>query len=206
MNKGFTLILLSFLLYACGGEAPQLSSNASTFDATGFKMEPIPGTNAQWALKVDADGNRLEEGAVVNGQKEGTWTTYHSEKKYPSKIANFVNGKYNGPYWEMNDRGQLTLKAAYRNNKLHGPWASYGFSRLEVETEYKNGELHGVYKEYNKSNGKLQKEINYRDGKQHGLYRFYNEQGEITVEYEYNNGEKVSGGIVQPGQSGTGAE
>jgi antitoxin component YwqK of YwqJK toxin-antitoxin module len=198
MDKGLILLLLGFLCYACGEQASQASTAAMAFDTTGFTMESIPGSNAQWAKKVDADGKLLEEGAVVNGQKEGTWTLYHPGTGYPSKIISFIDGKYNGPYWEMNERGQLNLRAAYRNNKLHGPWASYGFSRLEVEAEYKNGELHGLYREYNKSNGKLQKEANYKDGKQHGVYRFYNDKGEVTVEYEYDNGEKVSGGIVKP--------
>ncbi len=40
-------------------------------------------------------------------------------------------------------------------------------------------------------------EAEYVDGFQHGMYRFYGEDGDVQLEYEYKNGEKVTGGIVQ---------
>ena len=46
--------------------------------------------------------------------------------------------------------------------------------------------------------GRLQKEINYKMGVQDGYFRYYNESGQINMEYLYKDGEKISGGIVDP--------
>ena len=94
----------------------------------------------------------------------------------------------------------MSLRATYQNNKLHGFWGKYSFGRPEMEAFYKDGQLNGPYYEYDTHDGKLQKEINYKNGKQDGKYRFYNEEGKVTVEYDYRDGEKVGGGIVGEGQ------
>ena len=59
------------------------------------------------------------------------------------------------------------------------------------------GKIDGLYREYHTSNGKLQKEIAYKDGVQHGMFRQYNDEEKLIMEYEYNEGEKVSGGVVE---------
>ena len=71
---------------------------------------------------------------------------------------------------------------------------------VEEEATYKDGELHGMYRVYYKRDGKLQSEAEYKNGVQDGVYRFFNEEGAITLEYQFKNGEKVSGGIVNPDQ------
>jgi len=196
------LFLLAGLicLLGCNEPAPPATSSAAGFDTNGYELEAIPGNSSKMALKLDGDGNKQEEGILNNGFKEGTWVEYHTGGEFPSKITSFVDGKYNGLYMEFNERGQLSLRATYRNNQLHGSWGKYSFGRPEVKATYKDGNLNGTYIEYDKKTGKIQKEVNYKDGKQHGMYRFYNEKGEITVEYEYKNGEKVSGGITTAGQ------
>ena len=134
---------------------------------------------------------------MLNGKKVGAWLTYHPGGEYPAKLITYVNGNYHGPYYEYNDRGQITLKAHYRNNKLDGDWASYSFGRPKKKAQYNDGQLDGQYLEYDLRSGKLQKEINYKDGKQHGMFRFYDPEGNIMMEYEYKDGEKVDGGVVE---------
>ena len=56
--------------------------------------------------------------------------------------------------------------------------------------------MHGkVIKYY--SNGKVREEIDYQEGLQHGKYNHYNEDQKLDMQYEYKDGEKVSGGMVQ---------
>ncbi|MCO6492209.1 MAG: toxin-antitoxin system YwqK family antitoxin [Phaeodactylibacter sp.] len=170
---------------------------AEQFDSSGYATEEIPGTPYVRATKRNVENNLREEGLLRDGVKEGTWIVYHSGGEFPEKIISYASGLYNGPYMEFNERGQLSLRASYKNNILDGPWGKYRFGRPEAEANYKNGQFDGTYKEYDSQSGKIIKEINYKDGKQHGKLRFYNDKGEVTLEYEYRDGEKVSGGIVE---------
>lgn len=189
-------MLLSFValsLWTCSGGG---NAAAPTLDASGYIVEDIPGLSAKMAYKYDDAGNLIEEGMLIDGVKTGTWINYHPGTKFPAKITSYEAGMNNGPYMEFNPRGQIQLRATYRNNLLHGMWGKYSFGRTEEEAEYKDGKLHGLYRVYYKRDGKLQSEAEYKNGQQDGIYRFYNEAGEVTLEYQYENGEKVSGGIV----------
>jgi len=54
--------------------------------------------------------------------------------------------------------------------------------------------MEGTFKQFYNSN-KIKLEAQYKEGKQHGSYKYYDEDGNIMMEYEYANGEKVSGGM-----------
>ena len=45
---------------------------------------------------------------------------------------------------------------------------------------------------------KLKQEVEYKNGLQDGYFRYYDEEGNVTLEYEYKEGEKIKGGIVEP--------
>lgn len=211
MKTVYLLVATIFLATACNQNSTTNNTTTSTstsstaitdgFDLSGYVVEDIPGSDVKWVYKEDTEGIRVEEGSLLNGKKHGMWTTYDLQGNFPTLVANFAEGKYNGPYMEYNERGYIKLKATYRNNKLHGPWGKFSFGRPETTAHYKNGELDGTYREYERKNGKLQKEINYKNGVQHGMYRFYNLDGAITLEYEYKNGEKVAGGITEEGKA-----
>jgi len=196
--KFFYVLLLGMGLSACQSGADPAKMEV---DTAVFESEPIEGSSLQRVFRTDGDGKVLEEGFMENGSKEGTWITYYPEKGFPKTIASFVGGMYNGPYIGFNDRGNVDLRAAYKNNLLHGFWASYKFARETETREYKNGQLDGVVRKYNDRTGKLLEEVHYKDGKYDGPYRFFNDEGRITVEYIYKAGEKVSGGeILTTGQ------
>lgn len=194
MKKISMFLFLTILLWGCSGGG----TSAPVVDASGYQLEDIPDLSAKIATKYDASGILLEEGLMIDGVKTGTWITYHPDTKFPATVTSYEGGMNNGPYMEFNERGQLSLRATYRNNLLHGPWAKYSFGRTEEEAAYKDGQLHGIYRAYQKRNGKLQSEAEYKNGVQDGIYRFYNEEGEVTLEYQFKNGEKVSGGIINP--------
>lgn len=190
------LLFFAFIivLFSCNS-----SGGGQAIDASGYTLEEVAGANVSKATKLDPESNALlESGFLSNGVKDGTWIEYHTSNGFPKKIASITNGIYNGSYMELSDRGQIELMANYKNNKLHGAWGTYRFGRPTKTANYIDGEMEGVYREYNTRDGKVMKEINYKNGKQHGWHRFYNDKGEITVEYEYKDGEKISGGIVDP--------
>ena len=163
----------------------------------GYSTENVGGGVTK-AIKRNASGDIVEEGYLSGGARNGVWLTFH-EGDHAGKvksIASYSNGILSGPYYELSNRGQIDREVNYANNMYNGRYAVYKFGRIQQESNYKNNELDGVYKEYT-SRGDLQKEINYKEGKQHGKMRYYNEDGKVTVEHEYKNGEKVSGGMVE---------
>lgn len=187
-----------FILSACS-DGSTGGAEAEQFESAGYITEDIPGTSYQRVTKVSNMNTLQEEGLTRNGLREGTWVIYHPGGEFPEKLISYAQGMYNGPYLEFNDRGQMSLRATYKNNVLDGPWGKYRFGRAEKQAHYKNGELDGTVKEFDGQTGKLIKEVNYKGGLQHGMLRFFNEEGEVTLEYEYKNGEKVGGGIVEEG-------
>ncbi len=195
-----TVLFASLFLFACGGgNASQTSTAvpATSPDLAGFTVQDF-GNGIQKANKKDDSGTVVEEGELINNLKNGTWVTYHPKDSRIKSITNYINGKKNGVYLELNDRGSVDLQCYYNEDILDGKWVKYKFgSRSEKEIDYKMGQIDGFYREYH-NNGKMQKEISYKNGKQDGKFRQFNDQEQVVMEYEYKNGEKISGGIVTP--------
>lgn len=196
------LMVLSFIvtIFACGpGETPDPPAQVSTVGSTaGYTLEPIPGSDMVKAVKVDENGVVQEKGFFLNDLPEGTW--YYFEPRYvefPKRIISYHQGVMNGPYFELSESGTIVLQAYYENNELNGHWGTYKFGRPLKTADYKQGVLDGIYQEYTTSTGKLAKEIQYKNGKEDGYYRFLNDDGEVTLEYTYKNGEKVGGGMIE---------
>lgn len=190
------VFILAIGLTACKQESGS-TVQSSSIDLSKFEKVDIPGTNYQRVIRKNAEGKVLEEGLVENGKRNGTWVIYHTDRDVPKVVAIFVNDLYNGPYFEFNKQGQVDLQCAYVNNVLHGYFARYRVGRKTEEGNYKMGKLDGVYKKYYDNRSIVQRENTYKDGLLHGKTRFYNEKGEVIVEYDYENGEKVYGGIVE---------
>lgn len=196
------LIILPFvlLLFCFGCENNSSGSGtepATAISTAGYQLEPLEGSDLVLATKYSEEGELLEKGFFKDNLPEGTWFYYdYRTKANPKRVVSYIQGVANGPYMEMSELGQIELHAYYKNNKLDGPWAVYKFGRAVKKAEYKNGLLDGVYQEFTNSTGKLMKEIHYVEGVENGPYRFFNDHGDLTMEYQYENGEKVSGGII----------
>lgn len=201
--KYIVILAFCFTAYSCGNSNTASTAAPQTIDGANYILEAIPGSSTQLARQEDAEGNVLLRGQMENGLKVGTWLSFEAGKEFPTRLETYVGGIKNGPSFEFNDRGQINVVSNFKNDAYHGKYAKYRFSRPEVTAEYKDGNLHGIYKEYFQRDGKIQKEMSYTDGKLDGPYRFYNEEGAITVEYIYKNGEKISGGIIDPGKDNT---
>jgi antitoxin component YwqK of YwqJK toxin-antitoxin module len=181
--------------YGCqpAHKGPQVGTaeqeEAKVNDGQAFEMYDIPGATEKFAQKRDSAQQILEDGTTnAKGLKHGMWVSYDPETGNPIKIANFLNGKYNGPYFELEPSGRLTLKAHYINNELDGYVAKYNYGRLLRECYYRAGKLEGEFKEYNLTQGYLQKVIHYKNGVLDGPYQFLDEKGKVTVEYLYRDG------------------
>jgi len=195
----FTFLTVLSLFWACTPTNTTEQNQASTVNTVGYELETVPGTDLQKAVKRSGE-NIQEEGYLKNGKLEGAWITYHEgDKQIPHKITTYTDNQVNGMYTEMSNRGQLELVAQYRMGKLHGRYAKYRFGRLTEEHYYKDGLLDGVFRTFHNNSDQVAKEIEFKNGKEDGFYRYYGEDGALTLEYEYKNGEKVKGGIVEEG-------
>ena len=188
-----TFICLA-LLISCEPKSPEAA--AGTGDLSGFEITEIPGSAFQYAVRKDGNGQLVFEGYVSGDKKSGQWLEYNPEGEI-ILVENYVDGLKEGVALKMTSRGQVDLRSRYHKGILHGPWTQFKFGKVMEERTYNNGKLDGVVKSYDDRTWKLKQEVQYKDGQQHGYYRYYDENGNITLEYEYKNGEKVSGGIVE---------
>jgi hypothetical protein len=200
-------ICIAFSLLACGGSestAPAKEAVVAPLKMDNYQVREIPGTDLQKAIRFDGAERVVEEGTLRNGKRHGTWVVYHDEKQTPFTVSNYVDDQLCGVHQEYNGLGQLTLTAGYINNVLDGRFARYKNGRLQELGFYKNGQYDGLYKRFYEGRNVLQQEANYKDGKLHGVSKFYSEKGDILMEYEYQDGEKVRGDIVkaEAGQAG----
>jgi major membrane immunogen (membrane-anchored lipoprotein) len=206
MKRILFAILLAFLAIACGnndrsipaGASSGTGSKAPALDLSKFKLTNVPGTDLQKAQMRSEDGLILEEGLVRNGKRFGAWVVYQPKKEIPLSITNFIDDNYAGVFTQYNQSGQIELLCGYSDNKLDGFFARYRNGRKTEEGIYKNGVYDGVYKKYYDGKEIAQQEVSYKDGKMDGITRFYDETGNLIMEYEYKNGEKIKGGIVEP--------
>ncbi|MDG2449424.1 MAG: hypothetical protein P8M34_07290 [Saprospiraceae bacterium] len=189
MNR---LILFLFVacIMACGG-----SATGPKFDTSGYNTENV-GSGAQIAEFKDANGWLLNKGTLLGGVKNGTWTTYYENSNKIQTLTSFLNGRKNGPEITLNDRGQIESVTEFKNDQFHGLVGKYKFGRPTDETNYKDGKMEGTFALYD-SQGKLQRKGTLKNGQYHGKLQYFDDTGVVTMEYEYENGEKISGGIIE---------
>jgi len=198
--KKYTFYLLSMLfLFSCSSsndstEAANVNQGTQgTASLQGYTLNAIPGSNVQKAYLYNENQSVVEEGDVINGQRSGTWVTYHNtEKRLVASITNYIDGKKNGLFMNINDRNVVTDIGYFLNDAKHGRWARFKNTRREFEENYNNGQLDGRRTEYDLSKGKedVRETRDYKNGKLHGDFKYYND-GKMTLHITYNNGEKV---------------
>lgn len=180
------------LASACKPSAPKAGSD----DLAGFELTDIPGTTIKTAKRKDPSGQVVVEGFVDADKKTGQWIEYNNEGDVIS-INNYINGLLEGPALKLSYRGQIDQRSSYHLNLLDGPWIQYKFGKVVETRGYKNGKLDGYVKLFDNNTYKLRQETEYKDGLQDGYFRYYDDDGNISVEYQYKNGKKLSGGIVK---------
>ncbi|MEZ4884485.1 MAG: toxin-antitoxin system YwqK family antitoxin [Chitinophagales bacterium] len=192
-NLIISFCLVISLLTACGGGSNTAAPKPAAVQAGDYALTPYSGmAGMQKAVKVGAQENIEEEGDLLNGQREGTWATYHKGVKSHllESVTNYRNGVKHGLFLVMDDRGNITEKGFYVNGNLEGRVFVYDRGRISEETDYKNGQIDGERKRYY-SNLQLQEAGTFKNGKRDGYARWYDQDGNVTIEYQYKNGEKI---------------
>lgn len=202
MKYLLSFAMMCLMLVSCQEPAPKEAPIERTkIVVEGYELEDVPGTNQQIGVKKTDQGDVVEQGFFEDGKRTGTWVMYENGKyDFPRKIITFTNNVYSGPYFEFdNHQGYISLKANYKNNKLHGDYAKFKIRRPLMEGHYVDGKKHGKFIDYDLRTGKLKKVETYQNDALHGPVIFYNDKEEVTAEYMYENGKKVSGGMNDRG-------
>lgn len=186
----FSLIVISISCNSGGGS----SSPAGTFDTAGWETTDH-GNGITQLMKKDGNGNPLQSGYLVNGVKEGVWIEYHDDGDNIMSITPYVRGTVTGPVLTYSNRSQLESMKSFANDILHGPSNTYKYGKVTSRTPFEKGIINGKFQEY--LNSKLQREIDYVNGKKDGKIVYYDEEGNVTVEYQYKNDQKISGGMIE---------
>lgn len=197
-------VCLSAFLFVSSGCQPQGDSSAATGglpgeDLSGLTYTEIPGATEQYARQLGPNGDVQIEGFMKDGKKTGMWIQYTPEGDV-ELINHYVNGQLEGTALRMTFRNQVDLRTNYRQGKLHGPYLAYKFGKVIESRNYADGMLHGPYRIYDERTFQVKQEMEYKHDKLDGYFRYYNEAGAVTLEYEYKDGEKISGGMTEPAQ------
>ncbi len=137
----------------------------------------------------DYKGNIKEEGALLNGQRNGYWTYYY-HKKSRTEIE-YKNGIREGQADYYDSQGYLERSGGFINDKEEGKWLFYGKTEEDTIgfTFYKNGLLHGKRVRFNEKGDTVYLE-NYYEHKEHGVQKSYHKNGTLKSIEVMNHGNK----------------
>lgn len=158
---------------------------------------PLDGAFKRWY----ANGDPNEEGAYLNGDKDGLWIQYREGIK--SREQTFVKGKLNGKYAEYY-HGRRRVTGEYLDNKKTGTWIDYRYEEddptfgtipegnIRIKSLWQQGKLHGAREHYS-FKGILYRKETYDNGDKTGSYS----------EYYVNNGQqKLAGELLKGAKTG----
>jgi len=115
---------------------------------------------------------KVEEGYLVKGKKEATWTKFYPDGKTPKLIGNYIANEPNGAYTKFYPNGVLKEKGVFSNHHYTDSLCYYS------------------------SKGKLESITIYnKNGKQIGETKHFHSNGELALSYEVTK-EKIEGNIT----------
>lgn len=132
-------------------------------------------------------GNSRIEGWVKNGQKDGVWYEYFTQKEMLHYVVQYQKGKKNGCFIETDENGILRKKMEYANDKLEGTSYVWSAGHLSQKNTYKKGELDGIQVACY-DNGNNQEVSNYKNGLRDGVTTWYNHDGVKRMMITYKEG------------------
>jgi len=185
------IILFGVLFLAsCTNETADQPTVAAANMPAGAVQEPFEDNPNMVKVTVsDATGNITAYGIYVNGLREGSWAELHPNG-HVKNVTGYVNGLKEGQSVEIDNRGQLLERFTYHNDKLEGPYTKYNRSRIKEVKNYKNGLLEGKVEIFY-DNAKVMEESYYKNGKRDGIAKWYDQEGNVTIEYTYVDGEWI---------------
>lgn len=123
-------------------------------------------------------GARLrDDGLVVRGKTEGTWTQTWVDGGEPAGERSYVDGLREGAFVEWYPNGNLLLEGYYvADARFYGWRAGYESGQLYIDASMYADQLHGPYVEY-WENGQKKAEGRYYQGQKWGAWRYWAEDG-----------------------------
>lgn len=139
-------------------------------------------------VKLDQEGNLLEEAQYRQGKLDGNRIIYYANQD-TLIIESHMNGQFQGAYRTYHPGNQLKLEGTYIDNKMQGTWKMYyETGELKEEITFVNNLENGPFVEYHK-NGQIAVTGSYLNGNnENGTLKFYDEAGTHYKTMECNEG------------------
>ena len=188
MNQVF--IVTGILFLASCNTQPQRPQVIAEDIPAGAIQTPFDDNPTMVKVTVeDANAKIIAYGIYVNGVREGSWTELHPNGHVKS-VTGYVNGVKEGQSVEIDNKGQLLERFTYHNGELGGVYTKYNRSRIKEIKNYKNGLLEGKVEIFY-DNAKVMEESYYENGKRNGVAKWYDQDGNLSIEYNYVDGEWI---------------
>ncbi|MDR1613866.1 MAG: toxin-antitoxin system YwqK family antitoxin [Planctomycetota bacterium] len=149
-----------------------------------------------------ASGEVAIEAPWENGVQQGIVTFYHESGARQAALP-YYNGKLEGMFNTWYENGGLQSEEAYRDGELNGRSVFRSPDGKEtMALNYRNGRLDGLQMWFH-PNGVKARETIILNGVPDGHWREWDENGELTADEEYENGElKKKAGDEDAGAGG----
>ncbi len=130
------------------------------------------------------------QGQYYKGFRTGTWTEYYDGTGSVKSITTYLNGQKEGIFVQLNQQGALEEELNYHKDVPHGQYRKYKRGKVIEERNYAYGQLDGLVRKYY-DNGTLMEESPFTAGVRNGMAKWYDQEGNLSIEYEYVNGELI---------------
>lgn len=149
--------------------------------------------------KYDENGRLIAEATYKNNKLNGQFTAYYPNGKlYLTEI--YQDDLLNGPRINYYDSGKIKSESLYKNNLLNGEAKEYyADGTIRSVSHFVNNEREGVSKTFY-PNGNPQFEMHFIKNRLNGESVNFNEDGTLSQKRIYNDGQVISGILVQDGK------
>ena len=185
--KKIAYFLLSVFLVSCGEKAEYGDFEDVPAGAEIEKFEDNPDLSR---VTVNRAGRVVEQGDYYRGYRHGAWTEFNPSTGSVSTVTSYVNGVKEGIFVKLDTKGAIVEKLSFHNDQPHGQYLKLNRGKILEIREYSYGVLHGMMQKYY-DNGTLMEESTFINGQREGMARWYDQDGTLTIEYEYRNGELI---------------
>jgi len=124
------ILPILILLAACGSSDTEVQ-NKTEVESVPVKQETI--ADGEFISNYD-DGSVKLTGTIVNGQRSGTWTSYHRNGNKASENE-YSNGLLNGKTVSYYEDGIIRYIGYYTNDEKAGVWQFFNSDGTEAQTE-----------------------------------------------------------------------
>jgi MORN repeat protein len=102
---------------------------------------PLPSGKRVSFDSWDEKGNKVDQGAYVNGKMQGQWISWHPNGQISARSF-YDHGVQNGPITNWHENGQISLSGQYVNGKEDGQWVFYSTDGKVIrQLVWKSGKL-----------------------------------------------------------------